>query len=160
MESVVLGSLPGMKYMTIITTNKRALYDYIILETYEAGIELSGQEVKSIKNGRINLSGSHVIIKNNEALLFNADIPPYQPKNAPEDYGSKRSRRLLLHKSEIKSLIGKTREKSLTLVPLKVYTKHHKIKLEIGLVKSRKKADKRDLIKKRETRREIKKVIG
>lgn len=153
----MLGSLPGMKSMTIITANKRALYDYTILETYEAGIELSGQEVKSIKTGRINLSSSHAIIQNNQVWLLNADIPAYQPKNAPANYDPKRTRRLLLHASEIKSLIGKTQEKNLTLMPLKVYIKNQKIKLEIGLAKSKKKADKREAIKKRETEKEIRK---
>ena len=142
--------------MMVIATNKRAHFDYEILETYEAGIELYGFEVKSIKSGRINLAGSYAIIRNNEVWLINADIPPYQPKNAPEDYDSKRSRRLLLGKKEIKTLIGKTVEKGLTLMPLKVYTKERKIKIEIGLAKSRKKADKRELIKKREAEREIK----
>lgn len=139
----------------IITTNKRAYFDYQILETYEAGIELKGFEVKSIKNGRINLAGSYAIIRNNEIWLLNADIPAYQPKNAPENYDSKRTRRLLLKKSEIKNLIGRIHEKGLTLTPLKVYTKNHRVKMEIGLGKSRKKADKRELIKKRDIKREI-----
>ncbi len=138
-----------------ISENKRAYFDYEILEKYEAGIELSGQEVKSIKNGRINLSGSYVIIQNNQAWLLNADIPAYQPKNAPATYAPKRTRRLLLHKSEIANLIGKTKEKGLTLLPLKVYIKGQKIKVEIGLGKSKKKADKRETIRKRETGKEL-----
>ena len=144
----------------VITTNKRAYFDYQILETYEAGIELKGFEVKAIKTGRINLAGSYVVIRNNQAWLLNADIPPYQSKNTPADYDSKRTRRLLLNKSEIKNLIGRTQEKGLTLVPLKVYTKAKigKIKIEIGLGKSRKKKDKRELIKKREVEREIKRM--
>ncbi len=141
--------------MDTISTNKRAYFDYTILETYEAGIELSGQEVKSVKNGRINLSGSYAIIQNNQAWLLNADIPAYQPKNAPAAYAPKRTRRLLLHKSEIANLIGKTKEKGLTLLPLKVYIKGQKIKVEIGLGKSKKKADKRETIRKRETSKEI-----
>ena len=146
--------------MSVIATNKRAHFDYEILETYEAGIELRGFEVKSIKTGRINLAGSYVIIRDNQARLLNADIPAYQPKNMPVDYDPKRSRRLLLNKSEIKNLIGRVQEKGLTLVPLRVYTKGKagKIKIEIGLGKSRKKADKRQLIKKREVEREIKRM--
>ena len=143
-----------------IATNKRASFDYEILEVYEAGIELKGYEVKSVKSGRINLAGSYAILKNNQIWLLNVDIPPYQPKNTPADYDSRRTRRLLLNKSEIKGLIGKTHEKTLTLLPLKVYTKNHKIKLEIGLGKSRKKADKREVIKKRETEREIRRTAG
>src|SRR3990167_3863612 len=137
----------------IITTNKRAYFDYQILETIEAGVELKGFEVKAIKTGRINLAGSYVVIRNNEAWLINADIPAYQPKNAPINYDSKRTRRLLLKKSEIKNLIGSIVEKGLTLMPLKVYTKNRKVKIEIGLGKSRKKKDKRELIKKREAKR-------
>lgn len=145
----------------IITTNKRAYFDYEILETYEAGIELLGFEVKSIKTGRINLAGSYVLINKNEAWLLNTDIPPYQPKNTPEDYNPKRTRRLLLRKIEIDNLIGKTHEKGLTLIPLKVYTKGRGIiKLEIGLGKSRKKKDKRDLLKKREDKKEMRKYTG
>ncbi len=142
----------------IISTNKRAYFDYEILKTYEAGIELFGFEVKAIKNGRMNLAGSYIVIRNEQAWLLNADIPPYQPENAPSDYDSKRTRRLLLKKEEIKELIGKTREKGLTLVPLKVYTKGRKnlIKIEIGIGKSRKKQDKREVIKKREVEKEIK----
>ena len=145
----------------IITTNKRAYFDYQILETYEAGIELFGFEVKAIKTGRINLAGSYAVIRNNEIWLLNADIPAYQPKNAPEDYSPKRTRRLLLKKSEIKNLIGRTQEKGLTLLPLKVYTKGRKnlIKIEIGLGKSRRKTDKRELIKTREVKSEMRQVI-
>jgi len=146
--------------MGIITTSKRAYFDYEILEVLEAGIELRGFEVKAIKSGRINLAGSYAIIRDNQIWLLNADIPPYQPKNMPEDYDSKRTRRLLLKKSEIKNLIGRVQEKGLTLLPLKVYTKGKtgRIKMEIGLGKSRKKADKRELIKKREVEREIKRM--
>jgi len=145
----------------VITTNKRAYFDHEIIETYEAGVELRGFEVKSIKNGRINLAGSYVIFRENQFWLLNADIPAYQPKNAPEDYDSKHTRRLLLKKNEIKELIGRTQEKGLTLLPLKVYTKgkSNLIKIEIGLAKSRKKADKRELLKKREAMREIRNEI-
>ena len=146
--------------MPIITINKRAYFDYNILEAYEAGIELKGFEVKSIKTGRINLAGAYAIIRDNQAWLINADIPAYQPKNAPIDYDSKRTRRLLLKKSEIKNLIGSIVEKGLTLMPLKVYTKNRKVKIEIGLGKSRKKKDKRELIKKREAKREMRRSIN
>ncbi len=143
----------------MITTNKRAYFDYNILETFEAGLELKGFEAKSIKNGRINLAGSYAIIRQNEAWLINADIPAYQPKNAPIDYDSKRNRKLLLRKSEIKNLIGKVAEKGLTLVPLKIYTKNRLIKIDIGLGKSRKKTDKRELIKKRDIEAKIREKL-
>ena len=145
--------------MKIFAENKKAYFNYEILEKLEAGIALIGQEVKSIKNGRINLAGSYVVLRNNEAFLVGSKIPPYQPKNAPADYNSERPRKLLLKKSEIKYLIGKTKQKGLTLAPLKVYTKDGKIKLEFGIAKGKKKFDKRELIKKRETEREIRRTL-
>jgi len=141
--------------MKVIVKNKRAIFDYEILEKHEAGMELSGSEVKSIRGGLISLLGSFVIVKNSQLYLLNASISPYQPRNIPQDYNPSRTRRLLLHRSEIKKLIGKTREKGLTLIPLQVYNKRGKIKIEIALAKSRKKVDKREKIKERETKREI-----
>ena len=145
--------------MKIFAENKKAYFNYQILEKFEAGIVLAGYEVKSIKSGRINLAGSYVIIKNEEAYLINASIPPYQPKNVPPEYDYSRQRKLLLKKKEIKYLIGKTRQKGLTLVPLKMYTKKREVKLEFGVAKGKKKADKRELIKKREVKREIRKAL-
>ena len=145
--------------MKTLSINKRATYDYEILEKYEAGISLLGCEVKSIKTGHISLKGSYVVIKNNEVYLLNAFIPPYQIKNTPSDYDPRRSRKLLLHKSEIKSLIGKIKQKGLTLVPIKLYTKRGKIKLEFALAKGKKKVDKRDKIKKREMERKMRRVL-
>lgn len=144
------------EYMSPIE-NKRAHFDYEILETFEAGLELLGTEVKSVKNGRMNLSSTYVLIRGGEAYLFNADIPPYQPKNAPKDYDPTRTRRILLTAKEIKYLTGKIEEKGLTLVPLKVYTKHQRIKVLVGLAKSRKEHDKREAIKKREDWKAIRK---
>ena len=145
--------------MKILAENRKAYYNYQILEKFEAGISLIGQEVKSIKTRGVNLAGSYVVIKNNEAFWIGAKISPYQPKNAPSDYNPERSRKLLLKKSEIKYLIGKTKEKGLTLIPLIVYTEKGKIKLEFGLVKGKKKFDKRELIKKRESEREIQREL-
>lgn len=146
--------------MKIIAENRKAHFNYQILEKFEAGISLIGQEVKSIKTGRISLGGSYVILKEKEVFLIGANIPPYQPKNAPPDYMPERSRKLLLKKSEIKSLIGKVKEKGLTLIPLMVYTEKGKIKLEFGLAKGKKKIDKREIIKKREIKREIKRELN
>ena len=140
--------------MRVLAENKKAYFNYQILEKFEAGISLIGQEVKSIKSGRINLAGSYVVLKDSEVFLIGANIPPYQPKNAPPDYRPERSRKLLLKKSEIKYLIGKVKQRGLTLVPLKVYTKRGRIKLEFGVAKGKKKVDKRELIKKREFERE------
>ena len=145
--------------MTQLASNKKAYFDYEILETYEAGIELKGYEVKSIKAGHINLAGSYVVIKDGQAWLLNADVSPYQPANMPSDYDSKRSRRLLLKSEEISELTGKAHEKSLTIVPLKVYNKHRLVKIEIGLGRGKKKADKREIIRTRETKREIDRIL-
>jgi len=151
--------------MTTLAENKKAYFNYQMLEKFEAGISLIGQEVKSIKSGRINLAGSYVVLKQPfrgkcpEVFLIGANVPPYQPKNIPADYNPERSRKLLLKKSEIKYLIGKVKQKGLTLVPLKVYTKRGRIKLEFGIAKGRKMVDKRELIKKRATDREIRREM-
>jgi len=142
-----------------IIENKKTYFNYQVLEKFEAGISLIGQEVKSIKSGRINLAGSYVVLKGSEVFLIGANVPPYQPKNAPPDYNPERSRKLLLKKSEIKYLIGKVKQKGLTLVPLKIYTKRGKIKLEFGTAKGKKKVDKRELIKKREVEREMEREL-
>ena len=141
--------------MADLAINKRARFDYEILETFEAGIELLGFEVKAIRAGKLNLSGSYVIIRGNEAYLINADLPPYQPLNTPKDYDSKRARRLLLRKDEIKKLMGRVKESGLTILPLNAYNKGALIKIKIGLGKPKKKSDKRETIKKRETDREM-----
>lgn len=140
-------------------SNKRAFFDYQIGETYEAGIELKGFEVKAVKTGRVNLLGGYVVIRGGEVFLINVDIPPYQPGNTPPDYDPRRSRRLLLRAAEIKALTGQTHKTGLTLVPLKVYTKNRRVKILIGLGRGKKKADKRETIKKREAKREMKRAL-
>jgi len=148
--------------MKILAENKRSRYDYEILTTYEAGLVLFGYEVKAIKTGHVSLTGSYVVNKGNEFYLINALIPPYQPANTPKDYDPQRSRKILLNKSEISSLIGKSKAKGLTLIPLKLYTKKSaprgsrgKIKLEFAIAKGKRKIDKREEIKKRDIEREI-----
>ncbi|TSC75858.1 MAG: SsrA-binding protein [Parcubacteria group bacterium Gr01-1014_30] len=145
--------------MTVLAENKKAYFNYEILEKFEAGISLLGQEVKSIKTRGVNLAGSYVVLRNNEAFWVGAKISPYQPKNAPADYNPERSRKLLLKKKEIKYLTGKAQQKGLTLLPLKVYTKVARIKLEFGLARGKKKFDKKELIKKREADREIQRAL-
>ncbi len=140
--------------MAVFAQNKKARFDYEILETFQAGIVLIGQEVKAIKTGHISIKGSYVIVKENEFFLIGANIPPYQPKNAPKDYDPERLRKLLLTKSEIKHLIGKIKQKGLTLVPIKVYTVKGKVKIIFGIGRGKKKYDKREAIKKREFDRE------
>ena len=145
--------------MKVFAENKKAYFKYKILKKIEAGISLIGQEVKSIKLGRINLAGSYVVVKNEEIYLIGCNIPRYQPKNAPKDYNPERSRKLLLKKSEIKQLIGKTQQKGLTLIPLKVYAKKGIIKIEFGIAKVLKKVDKREKIKKKDVQRTIQRVL-
>ena len=135
--------------------NRKVRFDYEILGKYEAGIELLGMEVKSIRNGKMSLEGAFVIIRGGEAFLINANIPPYQPNNVLKDYDLLRNRKLLMTKKEIATLAGSEKNKSLTIVPISVYNKGRKIKVEIALVKGKKKQDKRESIKKRETDREI-----
>lgn len=139
--------------------NRKALYDYEILEKYEAGLVLNGHEVKSVKTGHMSLQGSYVLIRGNEAYLLNATISPFQPKNAPQDYDAGRTRKLLLHKHEIQGLIGKTKQKGLTLVPIRAYTKQRRLKLEFGLGRGKRAADKRQKIIKQEAKREIGRIL-
>ncbi len=146
--------------MNIYAENKKAHFDYEIIEKYEAGLVLQGQEVKSIKGGHINLSGSYVVIRGQEPYLIGAKVPPYQPKNAPVGYNPEQSRKLLLSKKEINYLIGKVNERGFSLIPLKVYEQNGRIKLEFGLAKGKKKFDKKEKIKKRDVERDIRKTMG
>ncbi len=139
--------------------NRKALYEYEVLKKYEAGIVLAGHEVKSIRGGHISLQGTYVVIRGTEVYLLNAAISPYQAKNMPAGYEPTRSRKLLLHKSEISSLIGQIKQKGLTLVPLRVYNKSGKIKLEFALARGKKEYDKREKIKKREFQREKERTL-
>lgn len=150
--------------MKILAQNKRAKFDYDILETFEAGIELFGFEVKSAKMGHVNLGGSYVVIqptgpKNKlEAWLINAYISPYKPAGKIK-YDPKRSRKLLLHRKEIDYLFGKQKEKRLTLIPISLYTQNSRIKLEFGVGRGKKKFEKREKIKEREAAREIQRTL-
>lgn len=147
--------------MGTIASNKKACHDYEILQTFEAGIILSGPEVKSVKAGNINLSGGYINIDAyGTPWLLNIHIAPYAPAfSVQQNYDPDRKRKLLLHKKEIVSLIGKMKIKRLTLVPLKAYTKKGLIKIEIGLVRGKKKWDKRETIKKREVKTKIKRAL-
>lgn len=141
------------------SVNKKATFDYEILETFVAGIELLGHEAKSVKMGRFDLSGSHAVIRGNEAYLVGSTIHPFQVKNAPDNYDPMRTRRLLLTRKEINYLLGKLNE-GLTIVPLKSYNKRGFVKIELGLGRGKKKADKRETIKKREVEREIRRAVS
>ncbi len=141
--------------MTDLSVNRRAHFDYTILDAYEAGMELFGFEVKAILGGRMTLAGAFVVMKNAEAWLLNAGITPLQPKNTPPSYQPDRSRRLLLHKAQIRELIGKTSQKGLTIIPLKAYAKGHRVKLLIGLAEHKKQHDKRETMRRRDAEREM-----
>ncbi|HSR89020.1 MAG TPA: SsrA-binding protein SmpB [Candidatus Udaeobacter sp.] len=141
--------------ITNLAENKKALFDYEILEKYEAGLVLSGQEVKSAKAGQINLKGSYVTFHDGKAFVLNMHITKYKPAGPLPDYDPTRTRQLLLHKKEIAYLQGKSLERGLTIVPLKVYTKQRLIKIEVAIAKGRKNYDKREVIKTRELKREL-----
>ncbi len=145
--------------MKVFAENDKAYFNYEFLDKFEAGIALIGTEVKSIRQGKVSIKGSYVVINDGEAYLVGANIPPYQPKNAPPNYNPERSRKLLLEKKEIDSLIGKSKESGIALVPLKFYAKNDKIKLEFGIGKGKKKFDKREAIKKRDIKREIEREL-
>ncbi|MBI4136257.1 MAG: SsrA-binding protein SmpB [Candidatus Vogelbacteria bacterium] len=145
--------------MPTFADNRQAGFRYELLEKFEAGLELIGLEVKSIKAGRVNLAGAYVNIRGQEAYLVNADIAPYQPANTPADYDSRRTRRLLLTKKEIAKLTWAEHQARLTIIPVNVYSKGRRIKVEIALARGKKKYDKREAIKKRETQRQIERTL-
>ncbi len=146
--------MPKNEGIKIVTKNKKAYHDYDILETFEAGIVLTGTEVKSIREGRINLKDSYARIKKGEVYLMECHISPY-PHGGRFNHEPTRERKLLLKKREIKRLIGKIKEKGMTLVPLKVYFKRGLVKVELGLCKGRKLHDKRAAEQEKTIKREI-----
>lgn len=145
--------------METLLSNKRASYDYEKLEGFEAGIELLGFEVKSLRQKQGSLEGAYVIVRGGEAFLSGVTIPPYQEKNTPEDYDPMRLRKLILSKAEIKELSNFESKKGLTIVPISVYNKGRKLKVHIAVVRGKKQFDKRNVIKKRETDREIRRTL-
>ncbi len=140
----------------MVIKNKKAFFDYEVLEKVEAGIELLGCEVKSLRQGKASLAGAYVSVRNGEAFLRNSTISPYQPNNIPPDYDKERERKLLLHKKEIAKLAGRAEERGVALIPLKIYDKKGVLKLELGVCKGKKKWDKRETIKRRDAERRIK----
>lgn len=135
--------------------NRRAWYEYAIEERIEAGVVLTGAEVKSIKEGRIDLTESYVRIRDNEAWLINTYVPPYLPAGGTKDNDPRRTRKLLLHKGQLRRLLGKTYAKRLTLVPLSCYTTRDLIKVEIGLARGKKQFEKREALRKRALERKM-----
>ena len=138
----------------LICTNKRARRDYSVDETYEAGMVLMGTEVKALRQGKANLKDSYARIKEGEIFLVDSHVSPYSHGNQ-FNHDPDRTRKLLMHKREIRKLYGKTREKGFTLIPLRMYFKDGKAKVEIGLAKGKKLYDKRDDLKRRAMEREI-----
>lgn len=145
--------------MEVYAENRKARFDYEILEIIEAGIELKGFEVKAVKSGKCSIAGSYAVPKGETLWLLNADVPPYQPNNTPAGYDPKRSRRLLVTREEVREFIGKTKSARLTLVPLRVYNKAGLVKVELGLARPKKKRDKRETIRKREVTKEIARTL-
>jgi len=141
-----------------IAENRKAYHDYHLLETFEAGVALLGTEVKAIREGRVNLRDSFARVDGGEVFLYNVHISPYSHRGYA-DHEPLRRRKLLLHKDEIRKLIGKTVEKGMTLVPVRMYFKKGRVKVAISLAKGKKEYDKRETIKKRETDRETRAAI-
>ncbi len=145
--------------MSTLAINKKANFDYFLVNTYEAGLVLSGQEVKSARSGQASLKESFVTLKGNELYLTNAYIAPYKQAGLKQINDPTRSRKLLLRKAEIRQLIGKVRTEGLTLVPIKLYTKKRLLKLSFAVGKGKKKFDKREDIAKKEANRSIERAL-
>lgn len=145
--------------MNTLAENKKARFDYEILETLTAGISLTGQEVKSIRDGHMSLKGAFVTFHGPKALLTNAQISPYPEAGPLLGYDPLRSRTLLLHKREISYLRGKSQEQGLTIVPLKVYSNNRLIKVEIAVARGKHLYNKKEVLKKRDIQREIRRTL-
>ena len=143
---------------TSIAENRKAFHDYHILETFEAGVALLGTEVKAIREGRVNLRDSFARVEDGEVFLYNVNISPYSHRGYA-DHEPLRRRKLLLHKEEIRKLIGKTVERGMTLVPVRLYFKNGRVKVALSLAKGKKDYDKRETIKRRETERETRAAV-
>jgi SsrA-binding protein len=146
------------KAQTSIAENRKAFHDYHILETFEAGLVLLGTEVKAIREGRVNLRDSYARVEDGEVFLYNVNISPYSHRGYA-DHEPLRRRKLLLHRTEIRKLIGKTVERGMTLVPVRFYFKNGKVKVAVSLAKGKKEYDKRETIKRREADRETRAAI-
>lgn len=144
--------------IVVITTNRKARYEYTILETYEAGISLHGTEVKSLRDGRVNLADSYGGIDQEEVYLYNLHISPYEQGNV-FNHDPTRKRKLLLHRGEIRKLVGRVVERGFTLVPLKLYFKRGRVKVELALARGKKEYDRRDAITERDAQRDMARTL-
>lgn len=143
----------------IVAENRQARFEYEILETFEAGLELQGTEVKSVRNGKANLRDGFALIRKGEAWLHNVHISPHETASQHFNHEPRRARKLLMHKQEIRKLMGKVDQQGLTLVPLKMYLKRGWAKVTIALVRGKKLHDKRDDLKQKQAKREIERVM-
>ncbi len=139
--------------------NKKARFDYELLKKFEAGVKLFGHEVKAVRTGKASLTGSHIVVRDNEAYLVNANIGHYQEANTPNDYDQNRTRKLLLHKKEIAELEKAENTKGLTVIPLAWYNRNKRLKLEIAIAKGKKAYDKREALKERDAKRKIHRTL-
>ena len=146
------------KAQSNIAENRKAFHDFHLLETFEAGLVLLGTEVKAIREGRVNLRDSYAVVEKGEVFALNIHISPYSHRGYA-DHEPMRKRKLLLHKQEIRKLVGKTVEKGMTLVPVRMYFKSGKVKMAVGLARGKKSHDKRETLKKRETDRETRAAV-
>ncbi len=142
----------------VVATNRKAYHDYHIEETHEAGIVLTGTEIKSVRAGSVNLKDAYAVVKDGEAWLLNVHISPYEPASR-ENVDPDRGRKLLLHRQEINRLMGRVQEKGLTMIPLRLYLKKNRAKVELALVRGKRQYDKREAIAKRDTDREIQRAL-
>lgn len=143
----------------VMADNRQARFTYEILDSYEAGIALKGTEVKSIRAGKVNLRDGYAQVKNGEVWLLNVHISPHNMTNQAYNHDPRRPRRLLLHKAEIRKLIGKVEEKGLTLVPLKLYLKKGRVKVNIAIGRGKKLHDKRESLKQKQEKRDIARMM-
>jgi SsrA-binding protein len=145
--------------MQALVENKKVRIEYELLERFEAGLELTGQEVKSLRRGSASLVGARVVVRAGEAYLVGATVTPYQEKNVPKSYDPERSRRLLLNKKEIAELTSYEGQKGLTILPIMVYNKNRRLKLEVAVARHKKKHDKRETLKERDTKRDLRRTL-
>lgn len=142
-----------------IATNRKALHDYFIEDTYEAGLALTGSEIKSVRRGKVQLRDAYARVERGEVWLHNAHISPYEESGAYFNHDPDRPRKLLLHRHEIDSLLGKVQAKGLTLVPLRLYIKNGRAKIEIAVARGKRNYDKREAIAERDAQREIERAL-
>ena len=149
----------GEESKKVIATNRKARHDYLIEDTFEAGLVLTGSEIKSIRAGQVNLRDSYATVRNGELWLLNAHIAPYKQASS-QNHEPRRDRKLLLHRREINRLVGKLQEQGLTLVPLQLYLKNSWAKVQLGLARGKRSYDKRQALRERDDRRQMSRALG